>query len=96
VKNKVKVSIITVCLNSENFIERTIKSVLNQKYDNLEYIIIDGKSTDKTVDIIRKYEMKFNGKMIWLSEKDEGIYDAIGRLFIFLKCGRLFFEERYY
>lgn len=100
-KNKVKVSIITVCLNSENFIERTIKSVLNQNYNNLEYIIIDGKSTDKTIDIIRKYEIQFNGKMIWLSEKDEGIYDAMnkglqistGDYLFFLNAGDFFLKK---
>ena len=100
-KNKVKVSVITVCLNSENFIERTIKSVLNQNYNNLEYIIIDGKSTDKTIDIIKKYEIQFNGKMIWLSEKDEGIYDAMnkglqismGDYLFFLNAGDYFLEK---
>ena len=51
-----KVSIITVCLNSEKTIEKTILSVLAQEYEDIEYIIIDGKSVDRTVDIIRKYE----------------------------------------
>ena len=51
-----KISIITVVKNNENDIENNIKSLLNQSYDNYEHIIIDGSSTDKTVDIIKKYE----------------------------------------
>ena len=49
------VSIITVCYNSESTIEKTIKSVLNQTYSNIEYIIVDGKSTDSTMEIVKKY-----------------------------------------
>ena len=71
-----KISIITITLNSEKTIESTIKSVIKQNYDNLEYIIIDGKSTDKTLDIIKKYK-KHISRII--SESDEGISDAFNK-----------------
>ena len=75
-KNKPLVSIITVCLNSEKTIEQTIQSVINQTYPNIEYIIIDGKSTDGTLDIIDKYKDKIS---IFVSERDKGIYDAMNK-----------------
>lgn len=71
-----KISIITVCYNSVKTIERTIQSVLMQQYENLEYIIIDGGSTDGTVDIIKKYESKISK---WISEPDKGISDAFNK-----------------
>lgn len=74
-----KVTIITVSYNSSKTIEKTIKSVLNQTYDNIEYIIIDGDSSDGTKDIIKMYEDKFKGRMKWISEKDKGIYDAMNK-----------------
>lgn len=74
-----KISIITACYNSERYIEDTIKSVLNQKYKDIEYIIVDGNSKDKTIEIIKKYEPLFNGRMKWISEKDKGIYDAMNK-----------------
>ena len=71
-----KVTIITVAFNSEETIEHTIRSVLNQRYKNIEYIIIDGESTDNTVDIIRSYN-SYDIKLI--SERDSGIYDGINK-----------------
>jgi len=76
--NKPLISIITVTLNSENTLKNTMESVLNQTYDNIEYIIIDGKSTDNTLNIIKEYEKKFVN-FVWLSECDKGIYDAINK-----------------
>lgn len=72
-------SIITIAFNSGKTIERTIKSVLNQTFDNYEYIVIDGGSSDGTLDIIKKYETLFNGRMKWKSEPDKGIYDAMNK-----------------
>lgn len=72
----IKITIITVCKNNENTIERAIKSVLDQKYLNIEYVIIDGKSTDNTLDIINKYK---SANMIVVSETDRGISDAFNK-----------------
>jgi glycosyltransferase involved in cell wall biosynthesis len=71
--NKPLVSIITVVRNGEDTIETTIQSIINQSYPNIEYIIIDGKSTDRTVEIIEKYIDKIAD---WISEPDRGISDA--------------------
>ncbi len=73
------VSIITVCLNSERHIAQAIESVLNQTYHNIEYIIIDGGSTDRTIEIVKNYQHRFKGRMKWLSEKDKGLYDAMNK-----------------
>jgi glycosyltransferase involved in cell wall biosynthesis len=75
-KNKLLISIITVVKNNEKTIESSIKSVLNQTYSNIEYIIIDGASTDGTVDILNKYDEKIT---YWCSESDKGIYDAMNK-----------------
>ncbi|WP_455673672.1 glycosyltransferase family 2 protein [Phocaeicola sp.] len=69
-------SIVTVCYNSIAEIEKTILSVINQTYPNIEYIIIDGGSTDGTVNLIKKYANKIT---CWVSEPDNGIYDAMNK-----------------
>lgn len=71
-----KISIITVVFNAERYIEHCIQSVLAQTYDDIEYIIIDGESTDGTLSIIKKYRAKIQ---ILVSEKDNGLYDAINK-----------------
>lgn len=75
----IKVSIITVCFNSAKTIRQTFDSVLGQGYPNIEYLVIDGQSTDGTVDIIKEYEPLFEGRMRWVSERDAGIYDAMNK-----------------
>lgn len=76
------VSVITVSFNSEQTIEDTLNSILNQSYTEIEYIVVDGNSTDNTVEIIKSYENKFKEKGIiyrWISEPDKGIYDAMNK-----------------
>jgi glycosyltransferase involved in cell wall biosynthesis len=74
-----KISIITVCYNSASTIRDTFDSVLNQTYTDIDYIVIDGNSKDETVSIIKEYEPIFNGKMRWVSEPDNGLYDAMNK-----------------
>ncbi len=96
--DKPLITVITVVFNGVDKLEDTIKSVISQAYDNVEYIIIDGGSTDGTLDIIRKYEGQID---YWVSEKDEGIYDAMnkaitlasGEWIYFLNSGDAFIEE---
>jgi len=75
-ENKPLISIITVVYNGEKYLEETILSVINQSYDNIEYIVIDGGSTDGTLNIIKKYEDRID---YWVSENDSGIYDAMNK-----------------
>ena len=97
--NKSLVSVITVCLNSVDDMERTIKSVIGQSYGNLEYIIIDGLSTDGTMDIINKYR---NHIAYYVSEKDNGIADAFnkgfrvskGRWIAYLNAGDIYYNNK--
>lgn len=77
--NDIQVSIITVCYNSERTIRRTIESVLHQTYENIEYIIIDGASKDKTCQIIAEYQSLFGRRLKAISEPDQGIYDAMNK-----------------
>lgn len=91
-------SIITVVFNGEQYLEETILSVLNQEFKDFEYIVIDGGSTDGTVDIIKKYKDKID---YWVSEKDNGIYDAMnkglkvasGQVVNMMNCGDFFENE---
>lgn len=94
-----RVSVITVCLNAEETIEDTIKSVIHQKYHELEYLIIDGQSTDKTLDIVSRYREVPFIKVI--SQKDTGLYNAMnygvkqckGDYIVFLNSGDVFVDE---
>lgn len=95
--NKPMITIITVVYNGARFLEKTIQSIIEQSYDNVEYIIIDGGSTDGTLEIINKYKDKID---ILVSEKDNGIYDAMnkglvlasGKWINFMNCGDYFFN----
>ena len=75
-KQKPLISIITAVFNGEEFLEETICSIINQTYRNIEYIVIDGGSTDRSIDIIKKYEDRIS---YWVSEKDNGIGDAFNK-----------------
>lgn len=71
-----KITIITITYNSERYLEQTITSVIEQTYTNREYIVVDGNSTDGTLDIIKKYESEIDN---WISEPDNGIADAMNK-----------------
>ena len=77
--HRMKISIITATWNSAATVGDTFESILRQTYTDYEYLVIDGGSTDKTVDLIRQYEPRFGGRMRWISEKDKGIYDAMNK-----------------
>lgn len=95
--NNTLITIITVSYNSVSSIEETILSVISQTYKNIEYIIIDGGSTDGTVDIIKKYQDRIS---YWISEPDRGIFDAMnkgvekatGKWINFMNCGDSFYS----
>lgn len=96
--NKSTISIITVVYNAVTTIEETILSVINQTYNNIEYIIIDGGSQDGTIDIIKKYANRIT---YWISEPDKGIYNAMnkgieianGEWIIFMNSGDTFYSS---
>ncbi len=96
-QNRDLVTVVTITYNAEKFLQETILSVVNQSYKNIEYIIIDGNSTDNTVNIIKKYEDKID---YWVSEPDEGIYYAMnkaiekatGKWINFMNAGDTFFD----
>ena len=83
-KDKPLISIVIAVFNGEDYLEDAILSVINQTYDNVEHIIIDGGSTDGTLDIIKKYTDKID---YWISEKDKGIYDAWNKA-VQISCGQ--------
>ena len=74
--SKLKITLITVTYNSDKYLEQTLTSIINQSYENIEYIIIDGGSTDKTLQIIEKYSKFID---YYISEKDNGMYDALNK-----------------
>lgn len=74
-----KISIITTTYNSGATLRDTIRSILSQTYQDIEYIVVDGASTDDTLTIIQEYEPQFDGRMRWVSEKDNGLYDAMNK-----------------
>lgn len=76
-----KFSLITVTFNSSVTLRDTIQSVLLQTYPDIEYIIVDGLSEDATIDIIKEYEPLFHSRLNWISEKDQGLYDAMNKGF---------------
>ncbi|RXK80444.1 glycosyltransferase [Chlorobaculum sp. 24CR] len=92
------ISVITIVYNGVMDIERTLNSVASQSYKNIEYIVVDGCSTDGTVDVIKKYK---NSIDVWVSEKDQGISDAFnkgikmtsGEYLIFMNCGDIFHSD---
>ena len=73
------ISIITVTYNSAATLRDTLESVLRQQYKDYEYIVVDGASTDGTIDMLRAYEPRFEGRMRWVSEPDRGLYDAMNK-----------------
>lgn len=76
-----KISIVTATYNSGDTLRGTIESVLKQTYMDIEYLIIDGASSDQTLDIVKKYEPQFEGRLRWISEPDKGLYDAMNKGF---------------
>lgn len=74
-----KITVVTAVYNGEEYIEECIKSIMNQTYTNFEHIVMDGGSTDRTVEIVKKYEGRYNVRVY--SEKDNGMYDAIAKGF---------------
>lgn len=96
---KYKVTVVTVSYNAKDTVEKTILSVLHQSYSNIEYIVIDGGSTDGTVDIIQRYSDKIQH---FISEPDKGIYDAMnkgiklatGDWICYMNCGDRFFDNK--
>ena len=77
--NNPYITVITACYNSEKTITKTLESICAQTNRDFEYIIVDGKSSDKTIEIIEKYKKILNDQLIYVSERDQGIYDAMNK-----------------
>jgi glycosyltransferase involved in cell wall biosynthesis len=94
-----KISIITPTYNSESKIEACLQSVINQSYSNIEHLIIDNLSTDKTIDIVLRYKELYPLSIRWVSEKDRGIYDAMNKGIKLAKGDWLYFlgsDDKFY
>ena len=76
---RIKISIVTATHNSESVIGDAIRSVLEQTYGDIEHIIVDGASSDGTIEIVKSFENLYEGRLRWISEKDTGIYDALNK-----------------
>lgn len=74
-----KISLITATYNSAETLRDTMQSVLDQSFKDIDYIIVDGGSQDGTLDIVKEFEPKFEGRLRWISERDKGIYDAMNK-----------------
>jgi len=98
IKRHPKVTVVTVCLNVIDLLKVTMNSIFNQEYENIEYIVIDGGSTDGSLDLIKQHKEKIS---YWASEHDNGIYDAMnkgiakatGEWIIFLNAGDYFIDN---
>ena len=96
-----KFSFITVCYNVEEDLRKTMDSILLVDGDDYEYLVVDGASKDGSVSALKEYEERFGGKMRWMSEKDNGIYDAMnkgianscGEYIVFINAGDVFLPE---
>lgn len=96
-----RISIITVCFNAQDVIEKTLRSVVSQTYDNLEYVIVDGASKDGTMAIVERYRDRIERCGRIVSEPDKGLYDAMnkgvrlatGEWFLLLNCDDIFVDE---
>lgn len=76
---RMKISLITITYNSEKTLKDTFQSVLLQKYEHIEYIVVDGASKDQTTSIIKEYKPLFGNRLKWISEPDKGLYDALNK-----------------
>lgn len=78
-KSTIRFSIVTVTYNAEKYLRQTLDSMLRQKYRNYEYIVVDGGSKDRTLSILEEYVPLFEGRMRYISEPDDGLYDAMNK-----------------